>query len=135
VVTVVVAPSIVWLLLTVVLFRGVLIGNIFAAVLILCVEVAFLSFVNVALGVVFRSVTPILIFSLGLWFVPTIIPSIQSLDWTVYVLPAYLPVAAIVAAYDPSEEKRFVLLIPLVSLGISACVFWLSAVIFERQEL
>lgn len=135
VVTIVIAPSIIWFLLTVVLFRDVLIGNILAAVLILCVELAFLSFLSVALGVVFRSVTPILIFSLGLWFVPTIIPAIVGLDWTLYILPSYLPLAAIVAAFDPSEEQRFVLLNPLASLGISAGVFWLSAVIFERQEL
>ena len=88
--TLVVAPTLVWLVMMLALFQGVPIGRILAAELILCVEMGFLSFFIIALGVPFRSVPPIAMLGLGLWFLPNFVTGLARLSWTYRVLPSYL---------------------------------------------
>ena len=130
--TIVLAPSIVWLLLTVMLFQGVSLPAVLGAVLILCVEMAFLSFTVIAIGVAFRSVAPIAIIALAGWFLPTVIPAL-ALNWTYHVLPSYLPLAAIGAGV--SAHEGFIVTVPIASMIIAAIVFAAAVISFERQEL
>jgi ABC-2 type transport system permease protein len=132
-VTVVIIPTLVWFVLTVLLFQGVSIPAIAGAALILCIEMTFLSFFVIAIGVAFRSVAPIAIIALAGWFIPTVVPVIASLDWTYRVLPSYLPVAAVTAAISQAEALTFT--IPIASLLIGAAVFAVAVISFERQEL
>lgn len=132
-VTIVIIPSAVWFALTVLLFQGLSAPAIAGAALILCIEMAFLSFTVIAIGVAFRSVAPIAIVSLAAWFLPTVIPAIVRLDWTAYVLPSYLPVAAVSAAISQAESFTFT--IPLAAILIAAAAFALAVLSFERQEL
>lgn len=131
--TLVILPSAVWVIMTFALFRDVPAMNIVVAAAILCVEMVFLSFTVVALGVVFRSVAPIAILSLALWFLPNVVPAIESLRWTYRVLPSYLPIAALSVAVD--DAQSFSVTIPLVSILIAAIVFVGAVTQFERQEL
>jgi len=115
------------------LFRDVPVANIIVAAGILCVEMAFLSFVIVALGVPLRSVTPIAVVALALWFLPNVVPAIERLRWTARVLPSYLPIAALGMAID--EAGSYTLTIPLASIAIAAVAFVGAVLAFERQEL
>lgn len=132
-VTVVLIPSAVWFALTALLFQGLSVPGFLGATLILCIEMTFLSFFVIAIGVAFRSVAPIAIIALAGWFIPTVVPAIASLDWTYHVLPSYLPLAAVSASV--SEVRAFTYTIPLASMGIAAAIFALAVVAFERQEL
>lgn len=132
-VTIVVIPSIVWLGLTLLMFTEARPGLVGVAALILCIEMAFLSFTVVALGTAFRSVAPVAIIALALWFLPNVVPAIESLNWTYRVLPSYLPIAAAVVAVDESES--FAVTVPLASIGIATAVFAGAVLHFERQEL
>ena len=127
-------PSLVWLLLTLALFQDVPVANVVGSMLILYVEVGFLAATTVALGVPLRSVTPIALVALGLWFIPTIAPVVASLEWTFYVLPSYLPVAAIIVIYDGFNETETIT-IPLFSAAIAVLVFMGAVSLFEQQEL
>lgn len=133
IVTLVLIPTAVWLALSVALFAGVPVAQIVLAAGILGIEVFFLSFVTIALGVPFRSVTPISLLALAIWFMPNFVPAIGSLRWTFRVLPSYLPIAAISAAMD--EMSWPTLTVPLAAV-VSAVVLTVLALIqFERQEL
>jgi hypothetical protein len=94
---------------------------------------AFLSFTVIAIGVLFRSVAPIAIIALAIWFLPTVIPAVASLNWTYRVLPSYLPIAAISAAVSETESLTFT--IPLAAVVIATLAFTLAVLHFERQEL
>lgn len=130
---IVVLPSIPVLLITAIWFQQLPIDQVGIGLVVLAVEVSFLTLLNVALGVVFRSVPPVLLCSLAIWFLPTILPAFGGLRWLLYVLPSYLPVAAIVAAAQPDDWA--VVTIPAFSLGLGALAFWTAAELFEGQEL
>jgi ABC-type transport system involved in multi-copper enzyme maturation permease subunit len=130
---IVILPSAVWCLLMVALFREVPVANIIVAAGILCIEMTFLSFVIVALGVPLRSVTPIAIIALALWFLPNVVPEFERLRWTANVLPSYLPIAAVGVAID--EAGSYTLTIPLASVAVAAVAFVGAVLAFERQEL
>jgi ABC-2 type transport system permease protein len=129
----VIAPSIVWFVVTAALFTGVPFATVYIAASILCLEMAFLSAFTVALGVPLRSVTPIAIIALALWFMPTFVPSISALRWTYHVLPAYLPLEATAAAVD--EMSATTATVPIASAIIAVLAFAGAVVMFERQEL
>jgi len=131
--TLVLAPTAVFIAMTLALFTDVSLANVGIATLILCIEMAFLAFFIVALGVPFRSVTPIAIIGLALWFLPTFVPAIASLRWTYRVLPSYLPLAAVTAAVD--EMSSAVITVPAVSIDTAAALFAVAVIMFERQEL
>lgn len=126
-------PSAVWLVLMLLFFEGVPTGPILGAALILCIEMAFLSFFIVALGVPFRSVPPIAMIGLGIWFLPTFVPAIESLRWTYHVLPAYLPIAAVSAVASETDAATYT--VPLASVVAAVGLFGIAVVMFERQEL
>jgi ABC-type transport system involved in multi-copper enzyme maturation permease subunit len=130
---IVILPSIPVLLITAAWFQQLPIDQVGAGLLVLAVEVAFLTALNVGLGVVFRSVPPVLMCSLAVWFLPTILPAFAGLRWLFYVLPSYLPVAAIVGA--GGVDEWMVVSVPAFSLGLGALVFWIAAELFEGQEL
>lgn len=132
-VTIVIVPTIVWYVVTALLFRGISIPAVAGGSLILCIEMAFLSFAVIAIGVAFRSVAPIAIIALAVWFLPAVIPAISLLNWTAKVLPAYLPVAAVSAAISQTGSSTYT--IPLAAIGIAAVAFTLAVLHFERQEL
>jgi ABC-type transport system involved in multi-copper enzyme maturation permease subunit len=129
----VVVPTAVWLTMMLVLFSGVPVANVIIASAILCVEMVFLSFVTIALGVPFRSVAPITVIALALWFLPSLAPGIRTLEWTYRILPSYLPLAALSAALD--EMQSATLTVPLVAAGVTVAVFVIAILQFERQEL
>jgi ABC-type transport system involved in multi-copper enzyme maturation permease subunit len=131
--TVVVIPTVIWLAVTLLLFEHVPVADIIIATSILVVEVAFLAFLVVGLGVIFRSVAPIAIIVLAVWFIPNIVPSVTTQEWTADVIPSYLPFAALSAAID--EYGRFTWTIPASALIIAAAAFLAAFVQFERQEL
>jgi ABC-type transport system involved in multi-copper enzyme maturation permease subunit len=131
--TLVLAPTAVFTAMTLALFTDVPLANMGIATVILCIEMGFLAFFIVALGVPFRSVTPIAITGLALWFLPTFVPAIVSLRWTERVLPAYLPLAAVTAALD--EMSSAVVTVPAISIATGAALFALAVMMFERQEL
>lgn len=126
-------PSAIWLTLMLLLFQDVPVGRVFVAILILCIEMGFLSFFIVALGVPFKSVPPIALVGLGFWFLPSFVPAVSSLRWTYHVLPSYLPLAALSAAIN--ENDAFTYTVPIASIAIAALLFAASVVMFERQEL
>jgi ABC-2 type transport system permease protein len=132
-VTVVLIPSMIWLVFTLLFFQDISVINILAATGILCIEMAFLSFAVLSIGVFFRSVAPIAIISLALWFLPNVVPAVERLRWTYRVLPSYLPIAALSAAIDQADGPTIT--IPLASLAIAAVAFAVAVVYFERQEL
>jgi ABC-2 type transport system permease protein len=126
-------PSAIWLALMMLLFQDVPLGRVLVAAVILCIEMGFLSFFIVALGVPFRSVPPIALVGLGFWFLPGFVPAVSSLRWTYHVLPSYLPIAAFSAAVN--EDAAYTYTVPIASMVIGALLFGLSVVMFERQEL
>lgn len=132
-VTLVLLPSLIWLVVMVALFAGVSVTQVFGATAILCVEMCFLSFLIVALGVPLRSVAPIAVIALALWFLPNVVPAIESLRWTYRVLPSYLPIAALTAALG--ETEAFTITVPLAAVVIAALAFVLAVFWFEGQEL
>ena len=132
-VTLVLLPSAIWLAVTLALFGSVPGGQVLGGAAILCVEMGFLSFAIIALGVPLRSVPPIAVISLALWFLPNIVPAVASLRWTYRVLPSYLPFAALSAALGESDD--YTITVPLASLLIAAVTFVLAVFWFERQEL
>ncbi len=132
--TLVLVPSAVFVVLMLVLFSDVPIGRVVGATIILCVEMGFLSFFIVALGVPFRSVPPIALIGLGFWLFPSIVPRIATLSWTYHVLPSYLPVAALTAAIE-RHPNSLVYSVPVASIAIAAALFAAAVVMFERQEL
>lgn len=132
--TLVVVPMVVWLVVMLLLFERVPVGQAMLSAVILGVEVAFLSFFTVSLGVAFKSVPPIAVVALALFFAPTIAPSISALEWTFRVLPSYLPLAAIVVN-EPELERSPLLTIPLSSIAVAAVMFVGMVAWFERQEL
>lgn len=131
--TLVLVPTVVWLAVTIALFGSVPAGQVLGAVVILWIEMVVLSFVIIALGVPLRSVAPIAVISLAAWFLPNIVPAIASLHWTRFVLPSFLPIAALSAALG--ESQNFTISVPLAALVIAALAFIASVVWFERQEL
>jgi ABC-type transport system involved in multi-copper enzyme maturation permease subunit len=131
--TIVLLPSIPILVIVAIWFQTLPLDSVIIAMAILSIEMTFLAFVNVALGVLFRSVTPVLLVSLAIWFLPNLGPVFAG-EWSIRVLPAYLPVAAIVAATDPSEDVM-VLTVPLVAVLLSGIAFLVAAQLFEGQEL
>ena len=130
---IVIVPGVLWLFLTVMMFEDVPMARILLAALILCIEMLFLSTVTVALGVPFRSVVWVAVISLGVWFIPTIAPVVAVLEWAPYVLPSYLPIAAIAAIIG--EEGSLAVSVPVASLAIAAVVFGAALTMFEGQEL
>lgn len=132
-VTLVVIPTTIWLVLTLVLFVDVPTARILLAASILGIEVFFLSFVTIALGVPFRSVTPITLIALAVWFLPNFVPAIGSLRWTYRILPSYLPVSAVSAAID--EMSGATLTVPVAAVIITVALTALALLQFERQEL
>jgi ABC-type transport system involved in multi-copper enzyme maturation permease subunit len=132
-VTLVLIPTAVWLLLTVFFFAGVPLANVILATGILVIEVAFIAFFVVSVGAFFRSVPPVAIIALAFWFLPNIVPAIETLEWTSYVTPSYLPVSAVLAALD--EPNARIWSIPLASLVLGAAAFTLAVLYFEQQEL
>lgn len=134
-ISVVIVPTIVWLAVMIALFQGVPYGYVLWSTAILLLEVGFLSFAVVALGVPLNAVVWIALLSLGFWFIPTAAPAIQTLEWTYRVLPSYLPVAAILAT-DPQYATDWeVFSISIASIVIGAGLFIAAALWFERQEL
>jgi len=127
-------PTAIWLAMMLALFQDVPLGRIAAATLVLCVEMGFLSFFIVALGVPFRSVPPIAMIGLAVWFLPNFVPAIGSLRWTYHLLPSYLPLAALGFAVA-DDTRAFMYTVPLASVGIAAALFAAAVVMFERQEL
>ncbi len=132
-ITIVIIPSAIWVTLSLVFFEAVPAAHIIVAAGILCVEMAFLSFVVVALGVVFRSVAPVAVCALAVWFLPNVVPAISSLNWTYRILPSYLPIAALSVALN--EKETYALTIPIASIILAALAFAAAVLQFERQEL
>lgn len=130
---VVIIPGTIWLILTVLLFEDVPMARILFAALVLCVEMLFLSLLTVSLGVPFRSVVWIAVIALAVWFLPTIVPVIALVEWAPYVIPSYLPFAAILAA--TGDETRFVISVTLSALVIGIVVFAAAVSLFEQQEI
>ena len=133
IVTLVAFPTLVFGILMLVLFQGVPIAALVSATLILCIEMGFLSFFTIAIGVPLRTVTPIALTALAFWFLPTLVPAISSLRWTFRVLPSYLPIAALSAAAEEASSPTYT--IPLASILLAAGVFVAAVALFERQEL
>ncbi len=131
--TVVAVPTLIFGVLMFALFQDVPLAALISATLILCVEMAFLSFFTIAIGVPLRTVTPIALTSLAFWFLPTLVPAITSLRWTFRVLPSYLPIAALSAAAEEASSPTYT--IPLASIVLAAGVFVAAVALFERQEL
>jgi ABC-type transport system involved in multi-copper enzyme maturation permease subunit len=127
-------PTVVWLAMMLLLFQGVPVDRILVATLILCIEMGFLSFFIVSLGVPFRSVPPIAISGLALWFLPNFVPAVQSLRWTYHFLPSYLPIAALSIAIE-DDPRSFAYSVPLFAIALAAALFAGAVVMFERQEL
>jgi ABC-type transport system involved in multi-copper enzyme maturation permease subunit len=132
-VTLVIIPTLVFIVLTVALFEGVPVVYVILAAGMLCLEVAFLTFSVVAIGVTFRSVAPIAIIALAFWFMPNAVPAVQSLEWTTYIIPSFLPFIVIATAV--AESGRFTFTIPLASVVMAALLFAGGVWWFERQEL
>jgi hypothetical protein len=133
VIAIVLLPSIPVLFITAAWFQRLPVDQVGIGLAILAVEVAFLTALNISLGVIFRSVPPVLLCSLAIWFLPTILPAFSGLRWLLYVLPSYLPVSAILGAGGANEWA--VLTIPAFSVGIGALAYATAAEIFEGQEL
>lgn len=133
IVTLVLLPTAVWLAITVVLFTDVPTVQIGLAACILGVEVFFLSFVTIALGVPFRAVTPVTLIALAVWLLPNFVPAIGSLSWTYRVLPSYLPLAAVSAAIDDMGWPTVT--VPLAGVLTAVALTALALLQFERQEL
>lgn len=129
----VILPTVVFLVLMLMLYRDVPVANVFGAAAVLSIQMAFLSFFVVAIGVPLKTVTPVALVALALWFLPNFVPAIESLQWTWRVLPSYLPIAAFAAAVG--ENTSSALTIPAVSVAFAAAVFGLAVIMFERQEL
>jgi ABC-2 type transport system permease protein len=134
-VTVVVIPSIVWLVLMLAMFEEVPVGYALWGALFLLIEVVFLSFCVIAIGVPLNAVVWIALVSLGFWFIPTAAPAVSTLDWTYRVLPSYLPVAAIAATLPESAFDSEVFTITIAALAVMVITFLGAALLFERQEL
>lgn len=132
-VTLVIVPTAIWLVVTLALFADVPTARILLATCILGVEVFFLSFVTIALGVPFRSVTPIALIALAAWFLPNFVPAIGSLRWSYHILPSYLPVSAISTAINEMDWST--LTVPVASVVITIAITALALLQFERQEL
>jgi ABC-2 type transport system permease protein len=134
-ISVVIVPTIIWLVVMTALFQDVPYGSVVWSSTILLLEVGFLSFAVVALGVPLQAVVWIALVSLGFWFIPTAVPAIQTLDWTYRVLPSYLPVAAILATDPQYATSSEVFTISIASIVIASGLFVAAALWFERQEL
>ena len=132
-ITLVVIPTTIWLVLTLVLFADVPTARILLASSILGIEVFFLTFVTIALGVPFRSVTPITLIALAVWFLPNFVPAISSLRWTFRVLPSYLPISAVSVAINEMTAATFT--VPLAAVVLTVALTALALLQFERQEL
>jgi ABC-2 type transport system permease protein len=132
-VALVIVPSVAWYVVTSALFTGVPFAGAYIAAAILCLEMVFLSAFTVALGVPLRSVTPIAIIALALWFMPTFVPAIGALSWTYHILPAYLPIEATAAAVD--EASRSTASVPIAAAIFAVLAFAGAVLMFERQEL
>lgn len=133
-VSIVIVPLVVWFVLMTLFFNDVPLSRPFVGMLILLLEVAFIAFLNISLGVPFRSVPPIAIVSLAFWFAPSFLPAVAALEWTFRVLPSYLPIAAAAWALgEPYDRALFT--IPLSSVLIGAGAFVAAIIWFEQQEL
>jgi ABC-2 type transport system permease protein len=133
--TVVVVPSLIWLVVTSLLFAEIQYALVFWAMTIMFVEVLFLTFCIVALGVPLRAVVWVALISLGLWFIPVAAPAVTALEWSYRVLPSYLPIAVIAASLSGSATDSEVFTISVASLAIGGIVFLVAVLAFERQEL
>jgi ABC-type transport system involved in multi-copper enzyme maturation permease subunit len=134
-ITVVVIPTAIWLVVMTVLFEDVPYIYVAWAVVIMLVEVIFLSFCVVALGVPLRAVVWIALVALGLWFIPTAVPAISALEWTYRILPSYLPIAVILASSEEYATTSEVFTLTVAALATAAVVFLGASLLFERQEL
>lgn len=134
-VTVVLIPTAIWLVVMTVLFQDVPYIYVAWALVIMLVEVVFLSFCVIALGVPLRAVVWIALVALGLWFIPTAVPAITALEWTYRVLPSYLPIAVILASSEEYATSSEVFTLTAASLATAGIVFLGAALLFERQEL
>lgn len=132
--TLILLPTVIWFAITFALFSDVPGARVLLASGILGVEILFLSFLTISLGVPFRSVTPISIITLAVWFLPNFVPSITSLEWTYRVMPSYLPLAAFAAAADANLTSPL-LTIPIASVVAVVVLTALALLQFERQEL
>jgi len=133
-VSIVIVPLVVWFVLMTAFFNDVPLTRPTIGMSMLLLEMAFLAFLNISLGVPFRSVPPIAILSLAFWFAPTFLPAIPALEWTFQVLPSYLPLVAAAVAAGVEFEKGF-WLVPLFSAVSGGIAFVLALVWFEQQEL
>ena len=133
IVTLVIVPTAIWFVLTAALFVHVPTAQILLATGILGIEVFFWSFVTIALGVPFRSVTPITLIALAVWFLPNFVPAIGTLRWTYHILPSYVPLAAVSASVN--EMSWSTLTVPLAAVIVTITVTTLALLQFERQEL
>jgi ABC-type transport system involved in multi-copper enzyme maturation permease subunit len=131
-VTLVIVPSAVWFAVMALLFAHVPFANVYIAAAILCLEMGFLSAFVVALGVPLRSVTPIAIIALALWFMPTVLPAF-NLRWMVYVLPSYLPIEAMLTS--GGDMSLHTATIPMAAAIAGLLTFAGAVIMFERQEL
>lgn len=134
-ITVALIPTGIWLLVMTVVFADIPYVLVLWALVIMLVEVLFLSFCVVALGVPLRAVVWIALIALGLWFIPTAVPAISTLEWTYRVLPSYLPFAVILAATPGSAADSEVFTLTIASLATAGVVFLGASILFERQEL
>ncbi len=132
--TLLVIPTIVWIALMVLLFNDVPLDQVLWALLLLAVEMTFLSFLIIALGVPLKSVMPIALVALAVWFIPNFVPTISTIEWTYRVVPSYLPLLATAAAYGDGFESIFVT-VPIAALVIAAAAFIGAVLMFERQEM
>jgi ABC-type transport system involved in multi-copper enzyme maturation permease subunit len=129
---IVAVPSLVWLAVTIALFQGIAVGPVLVGMGILALEAVVFSFFTVALGVPFRSIAPITIAALGLWFVPNFLVSIAG-DWTRQILPSFLPEAAYNAAISDTNSATWT--VPVASVALAAIAFGIALLRFEQQEL
>jgi ABC-2 type transport system permease protein len=132
--TLVVVPSAVWIALMVLLFNDVPMDRVLLALVLLTIEMTFLSFVIVALGVPLKSVMPIALVALGVWFIPNFVPAIGRIEWTAYVIPSYLPLGAVAASYGDWFHWFFIT-VPSSAIVIATAAFIGAVLLFERQEM
>ncbi|HXK32611.1 MAG TPA: ABC transporter permease subunit [Dehalococcoidia bacterium] len=138
IVAIVVIPTAVFAALSVGLFQDVPLERIGLAAVVLSVEMIFLSTLVVALGVPLRSVMPILLIALAVWFAPVIVPlpAFERTEWTTYVLPSNLPLAAVLSAVrDRGEFAAAAVTVPMVAVGLTLLLLVAALSLFERQEL
>ena len=132
--TLVVIPTVVFIALMVLLFNDVPMDRVLLALLLLSIEMTFLSFLIISLGVPLKTVMPIALIGLAFWFIPNFVPAIGAIEWTYRVIPSYLPLLAVAAAYGDGFEWMFVT-VPVAALIVAGTAFVGAVLVFERQEM